>query len=172
MNNQGENQEKKLALKVGDRAPDFELPDQNGVLHKLSDFVPNKKGNYLLIYFYPKDDTTGCTAEACAIRDEMPQFEKLDCQVVGVSGDSVKSHSKFVEKYDLNFTLLSDESRETLNKYGVWQKKKFMGKEYMGIVRSSFLLDPKGAIAIIYDKVKPETHASQVLSDLEKLKNN
>ena len=153
-------------LKVGTKAPDFKLPDQNGEIHKLSDY----KGSWLLIYFYPKDDTSGCTAEACSIRDNIPQFEKLDCSVVGISADSVKSHEKFVNKYDLNFTILSDEDKKVLNKYGVWVEKSMYGKKYMGIARTSFLIAPNGKIAKIYEKVKPDLHADEVLADLEKMK--
>lgn len=149
-------------LQEGDKAPGFNLPDQGGKMHSLSGY----KGDWLLLYFYPKDDTSGCTMQACGVRDNIPQFEKLDCAVVGVSADSVRSHGKFVEKYDLNFTLLADESKETLEKYGVWREKSMYGKKYMGIVRTSFLINPAGKIVRIYEKVKPATHADLVLADL------
>lgn len=155
-------------LKIGDKAPKFELPDQNGKTHKLEELL--KMGDYVLLYFYPKDDTSGCTLQACGIRDNIPQFEKLDCTVVGVSPDAVKSHTKFVDKYDLNFTILSDESKETLEKYGVWKEKSMYGKKYMGVVRTSYLLDSKGKIVKVYEKVKPETHADMVLADLSELR--
>lgn len=152
-----------MILKVGQRAPVFKLPDQEGKMHKLSDY----KGEWILIYFYPKDNTSGCTKEACMIRDNFPAFKKLKARVFGVSIDSVKSHKKFAEKYDLPFTLLSDDFKEVVNKYGVWAKKKFMGREYMGILRMSFLIDPQGKIVKIYEKVKPEIHAEEVLLDLK-----
>lgn len=152
---------------VGSPAPDFSLPDQDGNIHTLSD----QKGQWVLIYFYPKDDTPGCTVQACAIRDDYPAFEKLGVQVFGISADSVKSHAKFVEKYELPFTVLSDEDKKVLSLYGVWQEKSFMGRTYMGIVRSSFLIDPKGKVAKVYEKVKAIGHADMVLKDLKTLKN-
>lgn len=151
-------------LKIGTKAPDFKTTDQDGKKHKLSEY----RGGWILLYFYPKDDTPGCTKEACAIRDMMPDFKKLKLQVFGVSIQNEKSHKKFAEKYDLPFTLLVDEDKKIVNKYGVWAKKKFMGREYMGTLRSSFLIDPKGKIAKIYENVKPEIHADEVLEDLKK----
>ena len=153
-------------LKTGQKAPLFSLPDQEGKTHSLADY----QGKWVLIYFYPKDDTPGCTKEACAIRDAWPNFKKLKCVVLGVSADAPKSHAKFIEKYQLPFTLLSDESKEMLKKYDVWQKKKFMGREYMGIKRSSFLINSDGVIAKIYPDVKPELHAEEVLTDLKTLR--
>ncbi len=138
------------------------LPDQDGVSHKLSDY----KGQWVLLYFYPKDDTPGCTMEACAIRDNFPAFGKLQAQVFGVSVDPVAKHKKFADKYKLPFTLLSDEDKLVVNAYGVWGKKKFMGREYMGTNRISFLIDPDGNIAKVYEKVKPKEHAEEVLTDL------
>lgn len=152
-----------MKIKVGQLAPDFELPDQNGKIHKLSTY----RGQQVLLYFYPKDETPGCTKEACTIRDNFPTFEKLKVKVFGVSVDSVKSHKKFSEKYNLPFTILADEKKEAVKKYGVWAKKKFMGKEYYGTYRTSFLIDPKGKIAKIYENVKPEIHAKEVLKDLK-----
>jgi len=152
-----------MKLKAGQLAPDFTLPDQDGKQHSLSDY--GRK--WVLVYFYPKDDTPGCTKEACAIRDDIPRFNKLKAKVLGISVDSVKSHKKFAEKYALPFTLLSDEKKEVVKKYGVWQKKKFMGKEYMGTIRTSFLIDSAGKVAKIYESVKPETHAEEVLEDLK-----
>ena len=143
-------------------APDFTLPDQNGNMHSLSDY----QSQWVLLYFYPKDDTAGCTKEACAIRDSFPNFRKLKINVLGVSVDSVKSHKKFEEKYELPFTLLADEEKKVVNLYGVWGDKKFMGREYKGTLRTSFLIDPKGRIAKIYENVKPEVHAEKVLNDL------
>jgi peroxiredoxin Q/BCP len=154
-----------MKLKTGESAPDFTLPDQNGQPHKLSDF----KGQWVLIYFYPKDDTPGCTKEACAIRDHFAGFKKLHAKVIGISVDSVKSHSKFAQKYALPFTLLADEEKKVVQAYGVWGNKKFMGREYMGTHRVSFLIDPKGKIANIYEPVKPDTHAEEVLNDLAQM---
>jgi len=125
------------------------------------------RGSWVLVYFYPKDDTPGCTKEACAIRDAFPDFRKLGIAVLGISVDSEKSHQKFIEKYDLPFALVADESREIVGKYGVWAKKKFMGREYMGTLRTSFLIDPQGNIRKIYENVKPEGHAAEVLDDME-----
>ena len=152
-----------MKLKVGQLAPDFELSDQDEKIHKLSDY----RSKWVLLYFYPKDDTPGCTKEACAIRDSFPAFKKLKAKVFGVSIDSVKSHKKFSEKYDLPFTLLADEKKEVVKKYGVWSKKKFVGKEYYGTFRTSFLIDPKGKISKIYENVKPGIHAQEVLEDLK-----
>ena len=152
-----------MKLKLGQLAPDFELPDQNGKIHRLSDF----RGQMILLYFYPKDNTTGCTKEACSIRDSFPVFNKLKVKVLGVSADSVQSHKKFSEKYDLPFILLADDKKEVVKKYGVWGKKKFMGKEYYGIFRTSFLIDPQGKIVKIYENVKPEIHAEEVLDYLK-----
>ena len=150
-------------LHEGEKAPEFSLADQSGTVHTLSQY----KGKWVFLYFYPKDDTPGCTKEACMIRDDYPNFTKLDAVVFGVSADSVKSHGKFGEKYQLPFTLLSDEEKKTVHDYGVWGEKKFMGRTYMGISRMSFLIDPQGNIAKVYEKVLPPTHAGEVLADLE-----
>ncbi len=155
-----------MKLKIGKLAPDFKAPDQDGKTHKLSDY----RGRWVLVYFYPKDDTPGCTKEACAIADMMPDFKKLKLQVFGISIDSVKSHKKFEQKYHLPFTLISDEDKKIVGKCDVFGKMKFMGREYMGTFRTSFLIDPKGKIAKIYEQVKPEIHATEVLEDLKKLK--
>lgn len=150
-------------LQIGDLAPDFTLTDQDGEARSLSD----EKGNWVLLYFYPKDDTPGCTKQACAIRDNFPLFEKLGCTVLGISIDGEKSHKKFEEKYELPFILLSDTEKKVVNAYGVWGMKKFMGREYEGTLRTSFLIDPEGKIAKIYENVKPEKHAEEVLADLQ-----
>lgn len=155
-----------MTLQAGDKAPAFTLPDQNGKNHALEDY----KGKWVLLYFYPKDMTPGCTVEACTLRDEHPAFQKLDAVVLGVSADSASRHEKFIEKYDLPFTLLSDEDKKMLNDYGVWAKKTLAGREYMGILRQSYLIDPKGKIRKVYHKVKPKEHAGEVLSDLEDLR--
>lgn len=152
-------------LHIGDLAPEFSLKDQHDVTHTLKD----ERGNWVLLYFYPKDDTPGCTKEACALRDNFPRFKKLGITIFGVSVDSVKSHGKFVEKYELPFTLLSDDEKKVVAAYGVWGKKKFMGREYMGTKRWSFLIDPKGKVVKIYEDVKPEKHAEDVLADLAAL---
>ncbi len=150
---------------TGTSAPDFSLLDQEGTTRTLSSY----KGQWVLLYFYPKDDTPGCTKEACAIRDAFPDFGKLGAVVLGISPDSPKSHKKFVEKYSLPFTLLADEDKAAANAYGVWGKKKFMGREYEGVSRTSFLINPDGNIAKIYESVKPEVHAAEVLADLKEL---
>lgn len=147
---------------IGQQAPDFILPDQDGVVHSLSSYA----GKWVLLYFYPKDDTPGCTIEACAIRDQFKDFEKINAVVLGVSTDSVQSHKKFAMAYTLPFTLLADEKKEVVGLYGVFGEKKFMGKTYMGTSRTSFLIDPSGKIVKVYEKVKPETHAVDVLTDL------
>jgi peroxiredoxin Q/BCP len=154
-----------MTPKLHSSAPLFALPDQNGKEHSLVDH----KGKWVLLYFYPKDDTPGCTKEACAIRDSFPDFKKLKIVVFGVSVDSVESHKKFEEKYELPFTLLSDDKKEVVKKYGVWGKKKLMGHEYEGTLRTSFLIDPAGKIAKIYEDVNPVTHAAEVLADLNDL---
>ncbi len=151
-----------MKLKIGDIAPDFTLPDQDGKMHSLKDY----KGQWVLLYFYPKDDTPGCTTEACTIRDNYTGFKKSKIVVLGVSADSVKKHEKFASKYKLPFTLLADEDKKALNAYGVWAKKKFMGHEYMGILRNSFLINKGGKISKIYETVKPAMHAGEVLNDV------
>jgi peroxiredoxin Q/BCP len=157
-----------MSIKDGSLAPDFTLPDQAGKLHRLSD----ERGKWVLIYFYPKDDTPGCTREACAFRDHYAQAKKQGLTIFGVSVDPVEKHAKFAAKYKLPFTLLSDTTKEVVNKYGVWMKKKFMGREYMGTLRWSFLVNPMGRVARTYALVKPDTHAEQILSDLKMFKAN
>lgn len=154
-----------MTLKIGEKAPDFSLPDQNGDIHSLKD----QKGKWVLLYFYPKDSTPGCTLEACSMRDHYPAFKKLGITVFGASVDSVKSHGKFAEKHELPFILLSDEEKSLVQNYGVWGKKKFMGREFTGTKRWSFLIDPNGIIRKIYEDVKPTAHAEQVLADLKEL---
>ena len=154
-----------MSLKSGAKAPAFKLLDQDGKPHRLVDY----KGKWILLYFYPKDNTSGCTKEACAIRDEFPNFGRLDAVVLGVSKDSVESHRRFADKHGLPFTLLSDADTKVQQDYGVWGRKKMAGREYMGAFRKSFLIDPKGNIAKVYEKVKPLEHASEVLEDLRVL---
>ena len=152
-------------LEAGEMAPNFRLPDQNGEVHGSKDF----KGMWLVIYFYPKDNTPGCTKEACNFRDNHRAIRKLGAEVVGVSVDSVKKHARFVAKFDLPFTLLADEEQKMVNDYGVWGLKKFMGREYMGTNRMTFIVDPKGKIAKVYPKVKAAVHGDEVLGDLKEL---
>ena len=151
--------------KVGKKAPQFSLPNQDGEVVSLKDFL----GRWVLLYFYPKDDTPGCTTEACSLGDNLPKFKKMSAVVLGVSVDSVKSHKKFADKYGLPFTLLADEAKEVVRLYDVWQKKKMMGHEFMGTLRTSFLIDPQGKIVKIYEVVKASEHAEQVLADLKVL---
>lgn len=155
-----------MNLKIGDNAPDFNLLDEDNNNRSLF----NYKGKWVLLYFYPKDNTPGCIEEACMIRDDFTGFKRLDVIVVGVSTDSVKSHKSFVEKYNLPFALLSDENKEVVKLYGVWGKKKFMGREYNGTFRTSFLINPKGKIEKIYKNVKPAEHSKEVLLDLDNIK--
>jgi peroxiredoxin Q/BCP len=150
---------------VATSAPDFTLPDQDGARHALSAY----RGSWVVLYFYPKDDTPGCTTQACEFRDNFSQFEKIPARVIGISVDPVKKHQKFASKFLLPFTMLADESKEVVKQYGVWAKKKFMGREYDGIVRTTFLIDPTGRIAKIYEQVKPAGHPAEVLADLRRL---
>lgn len=154
-----------MELKVNQKAPDFTLPDQEEQTHKLSDY----KGQWILLYFYPKDDTPGCTKEACSMRDNLPKFGKTKAKIFGISVDSVASHKKFADKYKLNFTLLADENKKVVEKFGVWQEKSMFGRKYFGTVRDSFLINPEGKIVKIYRKVKPEQHAAEVLADIKEL---
>ena len=155
-----------MKLKINHSAPKFSALDQTGQAHKLTDYL----GQWLLLYFYPKDDTPGCTKEACDIRDRFKEFAAAKLAVIGLSPDSVESHGKFAEKYKLPFTLLADEDKKIVKAYGVWAKKTFMGKEYMGTKRTSFLINPQGIIAAIYENVKPDEHAAKILRDITKLK--
>jgi len=143
-------------------APDFELADETGKFHKLSDY----RGKYVLLYFYPKDDTPGCTTEACSFRDAFADYSKAGVVIFGLSGDSVKSHLKFKEKYYLPFNLLSDEEHKVLEAYGVWGLKKMMGREYMGIFRTSYLIAPDGTVKKVFENVKPDGHSQEVLAAL------
>lgn len=149
-------------LQVNSAAPDFELPDQTNKKHKLSDF----HGQWVLLYFYPKDNTPGCTKEACSLADSFPAFEKLNAKVLGVSTDSVESHKKFAHKYKLPFTLLADTDKKVVKLYGVWAEKSMFGKKYFGTKRTSFLIDPSGNINKIYKSVNPITHAEEVVNNL------
>ena len=146
-------------LKVGDKAPDFSLKDKNSNTVSLSDFL----GKKVVIYFYPKDNTPGCTRQACAFAGAYAEFERRGAVVIGISKDSVASHVKFAEKYSLPFILLSDPDRQAIEPYGVWQEKKMCGKVSMGVVRSSFIVDEQGVIAAVIPNVKPDTNAAQIL---------
>ena len=149
-------------LEVGTKAPSFKLKDQNGELRKLSDF----KGQKVVLYFYPKDMTSGCTKQACSFAQLYPQFREKDAIVIGISKDSVASHKKFEEKYGLPFILLSDESLEVIKAYDVWKEKNNYGKKSMGIVRSTYLIDEKGKIAKAFGNVKAADNPEQMLNQL------
>ncbi|HPN37667.1 MAG TPA: thioredoxin-dependent thiol peroxidase [Melioribacteraceae bacterium] len=150
-------------LKPGDKAPEFSVNDQNGNTVKLSDFV----GKKVVLYFYPKDNTSGCTKEACDFRDAISQFENNNTVVLGVSVDSISSHQKFITKYELPFTLLSDSEKNLVNDYGVWKEKNMCGKKYMGIERSTFVIDEKGIITKVFNKVKVPGHVTELLKLVE-----
>jgi len=146
-------------LKVGDKAPNFSGLDQNGTSHKLADY----KGKKLVVFFYPKASTPGCTAEACDLRDNYARFQANNYALLGVSADNAKAQMKFVEKYDLPFPLLADEDKSVIQAFGVWGPKKFMGKEYDGIHRTTFLIDENGSIEDVISEVKTKAHAAQIL---------
>ena len=150
--------------KEGNAAPDFELASDTGEKVKLSDL----RGRPVVLYFYPKDDTPGCTKEACGFRDDYAQYARAGVVILGVSPDSPKSHTAFKEKFHLPFPLLADEDKKVLKKYGVWGKKKFMGREYMGVLRTTFLIGPDGKLLRIFEKVKPEGHSQEILAALNK----
>ena len=156
--------ERKITLEVGDKAPEFEALNQDGVKVALKDFI----GKNVVLYFYPKDNTPGCTTEACEFSANYDQFIKNDTVIIGVSPDSVKSHAGFIAKQNLKHILLSDEDKEISKLYGVWQIKKNYGKEYLGIVRSTFVIGKDGKIVKIYKSVKAKDHAAKVLADLAK----
>ena len=150
-------------LEIGTKAPDFALPDQNGNTVRLSDFL----GKKVVLYFYPKDNTPGCTRQACGFAQHYTAFESKNTVVIGVSKDSVASHLKFAQKYELPFILVSDPELQAIQAYGVWQEKKLYGKVSMGVVRSAYLIDEAGIIQKAMPKVKPDTNAQQVLAYLE-----
>jgi peroxiredoxin Q/BCP len=146
-------------LKVGDKAPNFSGLDQNGTSHKLTDYT----GKKLVVFFYPKASTPGCTAEACDLRDNYARFQSNNYALLGVSADNAKTQLKFVEKYDLPFPLLADEDKSVIQAFGVWGPKKFMGKEYDGIHRTTFVIDENGIIEYVISEVKTKEHAAQIL---------
>lgn len=149
-------------LNAGTLAPDFELPDKNGILHRLSDY----KGKKIILYFYSKDNTAGCTKQACGFGELYPQFTAKGAEVIGISKDSVASHLKFSEKYELPFTLLSDTELTAIKAYDVWQEKKLYGKVSMGVVRTTYLIDEEGVISKVFKRVKAAENPSQMLSEL------
>lgn len=149
-------------LETGTKAPDFALPDQNGEIHKLSDYA----GKKVILYFYPKDNTAGCTKQACGFSERYPQFTEKNAVVLGISKDSVASHKKFEEKYGLAFTLLSDTDRKVIEAYDVWKEKKNYGKVYMGIVRTTYLIDENGIIVKANDKVKAADDPKNMLKEI------
>ena len=150
-------------LKVGQKAPAFSLPNQDGKIVSLSDYKSKK----VVLYFYPKDDTPGCTKESCTFRDGLDEIHSIGAEVIGVSGDSIESHKKFVKKYNLNFPLLSDESKKILHSYGVWKEKSLYGRKFMGIERTTFIIDGNGKIDGIFHKVKVDGHLEEVLGELD-----
>jgi peroxiredoxin Q/BCP len=152
-----------LTLKEGDKAPDFNVPSSAGKHISLKDY----KGKYIVLYFYPKDDTSGCTVQACGFRDSFKNIEKLNAVILGVSPDGLKSHEKFIEKFDLPFILLSDEDKQICQNYGVWQEKSMYGRKYMGVARTTFVIDKNGKIIKIFEKVKPQDHEQEVIEILK-----
>jgi len=153
-----------MPISSGIPAPSFELLDDCGAPRKLSDFL----GQYVILYFYPKDDTPGCSKEACNFRDDYSAYQQAGVVILGVSPDSVKSHAKFKQKFSLPFPLLADEGHKVCDLYGVWGPKKFMGKSYEGALRTTFLIDPHGQIARVYENVRPAEHSAEILKELQK----
>jgi thioredoxin-dependent peroxiredoxin len=150
-------------LQVGSKVKDFQLQDAHGKTHRLSDYA----GKTVVLYFYPKDDTPGCTTQACAFRDAYDAFRSHDVVVIGISKDSPESHRKFAEKYDLPFILLSDEELEVANQFGTWVEKSMYGKKYMGMSRSTFVIDGQGVIVHVFDKASPSSNASDIIDVLK-----
>ncbi len=153
-----------MSIDAGIKAPDFTLPDENGENVTLSAF----RGQKVILYFYPKDDTPGCTTEACHFRDDYAEYEKLGVKILGVSPNTVKSHTRFKSKYQLPFTLLADPDHKVCELYGVWGCKKFMGKEFDGVFRTTFLINQEGIIEKVFKNVKPEPHSQELLKELTK----
>lgn len=151
-----------MVLSAGNQAPDFELMDNEGNLHTLSDY----QGQTIVVYFYPKDDTPGCTKEACSFRDAYADFREAGVEVIGISPDNEKSHSKFIQKYELPFVLLSDPDHQVCEAFGVWGLKKYMGREYEGVYRTTFVIGPDGVIKRVYENVKPADHSHEVLAEV------
>ncbi|MCK4738142.1 MAG: thioredoxin-dependent thiol peroxidase [Sulfurimonas sp.] len=155
-------------IKIDEKAPQFCLPNQDDVEICLRDL----KGRWIVLYFYPKDNTPGCTTEACEFTDAQPDFNDLDAIILGVSADPTKKHRSFIEKKELGITLLSDESTDMMQEYGVWQLKKNYGKEYMGIVRTTLIINPQGVIKALWEKVRVKDHVSNVQKTLQELQEN
>lgn len=149
-------------IALNNKAPEFELLDENGMVRKLSEF----RGKKLVLYFYPKDDTSGCTTEACNFRDDYSAYEKTGIVILGVSPDSPESHLKFKKKYALPFTLLADTEHKVCELYGVWGKKQMYGKEYMGVLRTTYLINEEGIILKVFENVKPADHSAEILAGL------
>jgi peroxiredoxin Q/BCP len=154
-----------MAITTGSLAPEFTLQDENGLKHSLSDY----RGKPLILYFYPKDDTPGCTTEACNFRDDYSKYQEAQVVILGLSPDTPRSHKKFKAKYDLPFTLLADEDHAVCDLYGTWGPKKYMGKSYEGVFRTTFLIDSQGYIRKVFENVKPAEHSSEVLEALRQL---
>ena len=155
-----------MTIKANLPAPDFSLLDEKGKYHKLSDF----SGKSVVLYFYPKDDTPGCTKEACNFRDDYSAYKTAGLEIIGISPDSSESHAKFKDKFNLPFLLLADKDHQVCELYGVWGKKKFMGREFDGVLRTTFLIDKEGIIIKIFEGVKPAEHSQEVLTEFQKLK--
>ena len=154
-----------MPISTNQLAPEFTLLDENEIQHTLSDY----RGKPVVLYFYPKDDTPGCTKEACGFRDDYSAYEETNVVILGVSPDTPKSHLKFKNKYDLPFTLLADSDHKVCDLYEVWGRKKFMGREYDGVFRTTFLIDPQGNIINVFENVKPANHSEQILAALAKI---
>jgi thioredoxin-dependent peroxiredoxin len=152
-------------INIGQKAPTIKIKDENGNLVSIKDYL----GKYLVLYFYPKDDTPGCTVEACNVRDYLGDIKRAGAMIVGVSKDSQADHQKFIKKFDLNFPLWSDKDRKLIEKFGVWEEKSMYGKKYMGIVRSTFIIDPKGVVVHTWPKVTPKDHGLEILEKLKEL---
>ena len=154
-----------MPIEAGIPAPEISLPDETGTIRNLSDF----RGRNVVLYFYPKDDTPGCTTEACNFRDDYSAYVDADVAILGVSPDNSKSHGKFIEKYSLPFPLLADADHQVCLQFGVWGPKKFMGREYEGVLRTTFLIDKAGRIARVFENVKPAAHSAEVLAAIQGL---
>ena len=151
-----------MVLEVGQKAPEFSLVDNEGQAHRLSDY----QGQTIVVYFYPKDDTPGCTKEACSFRDSYEDYRKAGVEIIGISPDSEKSHSKFKKKHDLRFVLLSDPEHQVCEAFGVWGLKKMYGREYEGVFRTTFIIGPDGTIKRVFENVKPSDHSEEVLAEV------
>ena len=152
-----------MLINAGQVAPDFELLDEKGLTQRLSDY----RGKHVLLYFYPKDDTPGCTKEACNFRDDYSQYDQKNVSILGVSPDTPESHTRFKEKYKLPFSLLADEDHQVCELYGVWGPKKIFGKEVVGVHRTTYLIDPEGVVLKVFEKVSPANHSAEVLAFIE-----